>query len=217
MNTRKYLRLGLTTALISLGSTACGGSQATPVVVRPSPTIAVAPTTAVATSQPTATSTPPPPSPTTASTLAPTGVALGETAPAAPAQPQFAYLWPAYLPDGMRISPGESRVAQENEIGTNGAGFYLVTLNGEARKLVVGGGATDALPLTGEQREITVDGQTVMLTTNGNRRLLVFPNRTGKIFLYSSGLEEDELILIAESLVPIDVASLRQQVSEAGA
>src|SRR6266511_1988469 len=131
----------LALALIVCG---CGGQVAEPPtlpsptlaapLVRPSPTLGV-PGTAAARLP----ATRPP-------------VAPPATAPAAP----FAYLWPVYLPANMQISPAESRVPHEGEIGQNDLGFFIVTFTDGAAKLVIGGGATETLPLTGEQRRITV-------------------------------------------------------------
>ena len=113
----------------------------------------------------------------------------------------------------MRIAANESRVAREDEIGTTGTGFYLVTLNGSGRKLVIGGGATDALPLIGDTRDVAYDDGTAKLTTHSDARQLVFIHDRAKFFVYSSGLSEQELMLVAESMVPTDITALRAQVS----
>ena len=112
----------------------------------------------------------------------------------------------------MRVSPNESRIARENEIGTTGTGFYLVTWNKEERKIVVGGGATDALPLAGKKRELDFRNAQATLTTNGEQRQLVFSRDGANFFIYSRNISEAELLLIADSLVPMDVSALREQV-----
>jgi hypothetical protein len=115
----------------------------------------------------------------------------------------------------MQISPSESRVASDDEIGQDGLGFFIVTFADATAKLVIGGGATEALPLTGEQRRMTVGGREATLTTNGDKRQLVFRVSNGKLFVYSSGLSEEALLQIAGSLQPIEVQDLRALVSRA--
>jgi hypothetical protein len=122
------------------------------------------------------------------------------------------YLWPAYLPADMRVSPGESRVAHAGETGQDAGGFFIVTINSGNDKLVIGGGATETLPLTGEQRRISVGGRPATLTTGVAGRQVVFDVSAGSLFVYSSSLSEAELLRVAGSLQPIDVAELRQRV-----
>lgn len=206
---KKYLVL-LALALLS----ACGGpaQSVQPTAPRSASTAAPAtnPTSVPPTQTPALLVQPAAPVAASATPAASDTSASGKTATVA-----FAYLWPAYLPDGMRISPSESRVARENEIGTTGTGFYLVTFNGEGRKLVVGGGATDTLPLTGDARQVSYDNGQATLTTNGDQRQLVFVHNGAKFFLYGRGISEQELMLVAESMVPTDVAALREQVDAA--
>ncbi len=198
-------------SLSALLFAACGESLvSTPTIVQPSPTIAAAPIQQGANPTPTPELLIQPAAPAAAPTQAPTA----ESAPTSEAL-RFDYLWPAYLPDGMFISKSESVVANENQTGTTVPGFYLVTLNGANRKLVIGGGSTDTLPLAGEEREVQVDNAPARLIINGDKRQLVFTRNMVKFFIYSAGLNEDELLLIAESLVPINVADLRQQVEAA--
>jgi hypothetical protein len=121
----------------------------------------------------------------------------------------FAYLWPAYLPPNMRISPSETRVAREGEVAEDGTGFFILTFTDGVGKLVIGGGATETLPLTGEQRSLTVGGRDATLTTKGEQRQLVFVVAAGRLFIYSSQLSEEELLRVAESLQPISVQDLR--------
>ena len=113
----------------------------------------------------------------------------------------------------MRPSPTESRVASEGQTGEAGLGFYIITLNNDSQKLSIGGGdLSDVLPLNGDQRAITAGARAGTLITSGDRREIVFNMARGKLFLYSTGLEEQELLKIAESLQPIDVKTLRDLV-----
>lgn len=109
----------------------------------------------------------------------------------------------------MAVSPTESRVPKENEVGTTSTGFYIVTFNGGDRKLVVGGGATDTLPVSGETRQVTLDNNPATLTTNGEQRQLVFVRDRARYFLFGRNISEQELLLVGESLIPNDVAALR--------
>lgn len=197
-------------ALLALLIARCGDQPAPPAALQPSPTIAAAAL------QPRPAFTPSP---------APAGlVSLPPSTSPAPAGAQspspvqaepFVYLWPAYLPEGMQISPKESRVAQEGQIGAEGLGFFIVTFKAGARKLVVGGGGlADALPLTGESQNMTIGSQQAILTTNGEQRQLVFAVPRGTLFVYGAGLTEQELLRVAESLAPIDVRLVREQIGE---
>ncbi len=110
----------------------------------------------------------------------------------------------------MRPSPTESRVANEGQTGEAGLGFYIITLNNGPQKLSIGGGdLSDVLPLSGDQRSITAGARTGTLITSGDRREIVLNMARGKMFLYSAGIDEQELLKIAESLQPIDVKTLR--------
>jgi hypothetical protein len=127
-----------------------------------------------------------------------------------PAAEPSIYLWPTYLPPNMQLSPAESRVASASQVGEAGLGFYIITLNKGSQKLSIGGGdLPDVLPLSGDQRPITVGTRAGTLITSGDRREIVFDMARGKLFLYSAGLDEQELLKIAESLQPIDVKNLR--------
>ena len=89
-------------------------------------------------------------------------------------------------------------------------GFYIITLNNGPQKLSIGGGdLSDVLPLSGDQRSITAGTRAGTLISSGDRREIIFNMARGKLFLYSSGLDEQELLKIAESLQPIDVKILR--------
>jgi hypothetical protein len=114
----------------------------------------------------------------------------------------------------MRPSPNESRVASEGQTGVAGLGFYIFTLNSGQQKLSIGGGdLSDVLPLSGEQRSITAGARSGTLITSGDRREIVFDIARGKLFIYSAGLSEDELLKVAESLQPIDVKALRELIA----
>jgi hypothetical protein len=146
----------------------------------------------------------------------PTAAAIGGRPTATPAiqaapvaEPSI-YLWPTYLPPNMQPSPTESRVASDGQTGEAGLGFYIITLNNGPQKLSIGGGdLSDVLPLSGDQRAITAGARAGTLITSGDRREIVFNMARGKLFLYSTGLDEPELLKIAESLQPIDVKTLR--------
>jgi hypothetical protein len=123
---------------------------------------------------------------------------------------QALYLWPAYVPPGFQPSPDESRVSGENQVGTGGLGFYIITLNAGAQKLTIGGGGLpDTLPLTGDERRIEVAGRSARLISSGDRHEIIFEVPQGQLFLYGAGIGEDELLKVAESLQPTDLATLR--------
>jgi len=190
-------------ALALLSITGCAGQG---VSVSPSPAVP-SPTIAAAQVQPA----PARPTPTIAAIGGqPTAMPAN---PAAPAAEPSIYLWPTYLPPNMHPSPTESRVASAGQIGEAGMGFYIITLNNGQQKLSIGGGdLSDVLPLNGDQRAITAGARAGTLITSGDRREIVFNMARGKLFLYSTGLEEQELLKIAESLQPIDVKTLRDLV-----
>ncbi|MBK9711212.1 MAG: hypothetical protein IPO81_07770 [Kouleothrix sp.] len=120
------------------------------------------------------------------------------------------YLWPTYLPPGMTPAPAESLVARDTEVGADGLGFYTVTLNGDGKKLAIGGGGLDqALPLSGEERRVEAGGRSGRLIASGERREIIFDVPKGKLFVYSAGLSEGELLKVAGSLQSIDVRALR--------
>jgi hypothetical protein len=193
--------------LTAVGCAAPGASAPTPAA--PSPTIAAAaiqPASARPTPSPAAIGGRP--------TATPAILAAPEqpaAAPAAPAAEPSIYLWPSYLPANMRPSPAESRVASEGQTGEAGLGFYIITLNAGQQKLSIGGGdISDVLPLNGEQRPITIGPRSGTLITSGDRREIIFNMARGKLFIYSAGLSEEELLKVAESLQPIDVKILRE-------
>lgn len=189
--------------LALVGCAACGGSPAP--VAAPSPTITAA-VIAPGSMQPTAPARPTPSPPANLPTNPP-AVAAPTLAP----EPSI-YLWPTYLPAGMQPSAAESRVSGEAEAGEDGLGFYIITLNGgEGKKLAIGGGGLrEGLPLGGDEREVTLGGRSARLISSGEQRELVFTIARGKLFVYSFGLSEAELLRVGESLQPIDVRALRE-------
>jgi hypothetical protein len=182
-------------------------AQPSPIaVLPPSPTIAVAviPTAGAA------------PAPAPAPVTRPTATAQ-PVAPLATANPAvFSYLWPAYLPQGMQPAPKESRVASDAELGTNAPGFFLLTFNGNGgtTKIIVGGGAVEPFAVTGETREVELDGRKAKLNTNGDQRLITFDTITGQgsLFMLGVGIGEAELLQSAESLLPIELADMRARI-----
>jgi hypothetical protein len=215
--TQSYL-LAISIVLALLLCAGCGAASAPPPVA-PSPTIAASvrsptpagslearpsPSPANSVAQPTSA---PVEQPTSALAQPPTaGPATGQ----APAVEPSIYLWPAELPPDLKVSPKESRVAGEGELSPNGLGFYIVTLNAGDKKLVIGGGDLETLPLQGEERRVTVGQRTGKLITNDLQRELVLDVSRGKLFLYTQGFGEDELLRAAASLQPIDVRALRE-------
>ena len=200
------LRISLAAlVLLLLAGCAGQGASAPPSLAAPSPTIAAA------AMQPA----PAQPAPTVAAIGGqPTAMTAIQAAPAnpaaAPAAEPSIYLWPTYLPPNMRPSPTESRVASPGQTGEAGLGFYIITLNNGPQKLSIGGGdLSEVLPLSGDQRSITAGTRAGTLITTGDQREIVFNMARGKLFLYSAGLDEQELLKIAESLQPIDVKTLR--------
>jgi hypothetical protein len=200
------LRISLAALMLLLIAGCAGqGASAPPSLAAPSPTIAAA------AMQPA----PAQPAPTVAAIGGqPTAMTAIQAAPAnpaaAPAAEPSIYLWPTYLPPNMRPSPTESRVASAGQTGEAGLGFYIITLNNGPQKLSIGGGdLSEVLPLSGDQRSITAGTRAGTLITTGDQREIVFNMARGKLFLYSAGLDEQELLKIAESLQPIDVKTLR--------
>jgi len=200
------LRISLAALMLLLLAGCAGqGASAPPSLAAPSPTIAAA------AMQPA----PAQPTPTVAAIggqpIAMTAIQAAPANPAAaPAAEPSIYLWPTYLPPNMRPSPTESRVASAGQTGEAGLGFYIITLNNGPQKLSIGGGdLSEVLPLSGDQRSITAGTRAGTLITTGDRREIVFNMARGKLFLYSAGLDEQELLKIAESLQPIDVKTLR--------
>lgn len=125
---------------------------------------------------------------------------------------QFSYLWPIYLPYDLQLSPEESRVAREGELGDTNIGFFIITFQSGAKKLVIGGGATETLPLTGTQTQLTIGTYQTVITTNDEQRQIVFDVTPGHLFIYGFGISEEELVHVAKSLSPIDAHEMRTRV-----
>lgn len=128
----------------------------------------------------------------------------------------FEYQWPAYQPEGFTLAPNESRVARDEEVPFGGVGFFVVTFNAAAQKLVVGGGSTEALPLQGEQQVVTIGEREAQLITSGDQRQIQFEQANSRLFIYGFGVSEEEIIRVAESLEPISITELRSRVNQAG-
>jgi len=151
--------------------------------------------------------------PTTQSQAVQTSSSQSAASASQPSADSPVYVWPSYVPEGMRLSPPESRVASTHEIGSSGMGFYVMVLNGNNHKLSIGGGdIKDTIPITGDERDITAGKLSGKLITNGVYREIVFNVSRGKLFVYSTGLSEAELLKVAESLQPTDLQTLRNMV-----
>jgi hypothetical protein len=123
------------------------------------------------------------------------------------------YVWPTYLPDGMRLSPPESHVASTSEAAISKLGYYVLTLNGNGQKLFISGGdIKDTIPITGDKRDVTFGERTGTLITNGIYREIVFNVAPGKLFVYSTGISEEELLKVVDSFQAVDLPTLRGKV-----
>lgn len=207
-----------------LAALLCAGCGARPQATLPTPDAAIvaAVPSPLPTAPPAATAaTAPAPMP-TAPITAPTTAPISE--PSAPAitlspalamtpaaEASFTYLWPTYLPAGLAAAPAESRIARDGELGEGDIGFYIVTFNGVGQTLILSGGATEALPISGRITTVLVGGQEARLITNGDQRQLVLTGYQGALYLHGVGISEEELIRVAESLRPIDVRAMREQ------
>jgi hypothetical protein len=205
MNHSRLLALLLPALLAGCGApTAAEPAAPSPTIVAAPPRDPVAVPTLAATALP--------------ATAAPLALATSPPSPAsaaeepAGAETPFAYLWPAYLPDGMAPAARESRIAADGELGPGDIGFFVVTWNGGGRKLVIGGGAAEPFPLSGRITTMELGGRGARLVTNENQRQLTLSGTEGNVFVYGAGLDEAELVKVAASLRPIDVADLRQRV-----
>jgi hypothetical protein len=154
-----------------------------------------------------------------AATAAPAGTQPSASSPEAPtslpvsplAEAPFTYLWPAYLPEDLRPAPAESRIARDGELGAEEIGFYIVTFSGEGRKLILGGGAAEAIPLTGRISTVLIGEQGARLITSGEQRQLLITGYQGSLFVHGIGISEEELTRVAESLRPLDVREMRER------
>jgi hypothetical protein len=182
--------------LAAFALVACGGEPVA-VVARPSPSVAALM----------------PPAPTFAPTAIPARVVT--SVPVAPGRAEpasFVYLWPEYLPAGMQPAPAESRIAEASVQPEGEIGYFVVTFNAGSRKLVVGGGATEPLPVSGTVEALTVDGHEARLVTNGEQRQLLISGGAGVLFVFGVGLSAEELVRVAEALREVDAATLRERV-----
>lgn len=128
----------------------------------------------------------------------------------------FAYQWPAYVPDGMAVAPSESRIARDGEVGDGGVGFYLVTFNSGAKKLVIGGGAVEPFSLSGTIERIRLGARGARIVNQGDQTLIVIDDGApGTLFVFGLGCARDDLLRVAESLAPIDVREMRRRVEAA--
>ncbi len=91
----------------------------------------------------------------------------------------------------------------------NGLGFFIESFSSAAGKLVIGGGATETLPLTGDEHRVEVGECPATLTTSGAQCQVVFDTPKGSLFVYSSSLAAEALLRVAGSLQPIDRSELR--------
>jgi hypothetical protein len=130
----------------------------------------------------------------------------------------FSYLWPAYLPEGLTVAPKESRVARDDELGAGAPGFFLVTFNSadNKQKIILGGGAVEPLTLQGDEREMTLDGREAVLVSSGDQRLVRFVTSPGQgsLFLLGINISEQDLLLSAESLLPVASKDMRDRVGQ---
>lgn len=205
MSTKSFVLPVLVFAVLACAGCTAAPSAATPAASVPSPTIASVQSVAAPAPAPA-------PVAATATRPLPTRAALIATA-----NPNiFSYLWPAYLPQGMVPMPSQSRIAKDTELGTNAAGFFLITFNanGGQQKIILGGGSVEPLALTGDSKQITLDGRKATLVTNGDQRLVRFDTETnqGSLFLFGIGVSEQELLVTAESLLPITPTDMRLRV-----
>ncbi len=125
---------------------------------------------------------------------------------------RFVYRWPSFLPEGMRPSTGETRIAREDEIGDGDIGFYLVTFNGDAGKIVIGGGAVEPFSLSGPIERVNLGSYTARVVTQGDQTLIVIDDGApGALFVFGIGIARDDLVRVATSLEPIDPREMRRR------
>ncbi len=125
---------------------------------------------------------------------------------------RFVYRWPSFLPEGMRPSPDETRIARDDEIGDGDIGFYLVTFNSDSGKIVIGGGAVELFNLTGPIERITLGSYPARVVTQGEQMLIVIDDGApGALFVFGAGVARDDLVRVAASLAPIDPREMRRR------
>jgi hypothetical protein len=166
-------------------------------VQRPTPSIPSAPGVQPVPASPTAV----PPSP-----AGPASLERGDPA-------RFRYQWPAFIPDGMKPSPAESRIARDDEVGDGDIGFYLVTFNGRGNKIVIGGGAVEPFSLSGTIERTRLGAYNARIVTQGDQTLIVIDDGApGTLFVLGVGMARDDLLRVAASLTPIDPHEMRRLV-----
>lgn len=125
---------------------------------------------------------------------------------------RFVYRWPSFLPEGMRPSPDETRIAREDEVGDGDIGFYLVTFNGDTNKIVIGGGAVEPFSLSGPIERINLGSYPARVVTQGDQTLIVIDDGApGALFVFGAGVVRDDLVRVAASLEPIDPREMRRR------
>lgn len=125
---------------------------------------------------------------------------------------RFVYRWPSFLPEGMRPSPDETRIARDDEIGDGDIGFYLVTFNSDSGKIVIGGGAVEPFNLTGPIERINLGSYPARVVTQGEQMLIVIDDGApGALFVFGAGVARDDLVRVAASLAPIDPREMRRR------
>ncbi|MDW8212209.1 MAG: hypothetical protein RMJ55_01510 [Roseiflexaceae bacterium] len=125
---------------------------------------------------------------------------------------RFVYRWPSFLPEGMRPSPDETRIAREDEVGDGDIGFYLVTFNGDTNKIVIGGGAVEPFSLSGPIERINLGSYPARVVTQGDQTLIVIDDGApGALFVFGTGVVRDDLVRVAASLEPIDPREMRRR------
>lgn len=125
---------------------------------------------------------------------------------------RFVYRWPAFLPEGMRPAPDETRIARDDEVGDGDIGFYLVTFNGDASKIVIGGGAVEPFSLSGPIERVNLGSYAARIVTQGNQTLVVIDDGApGALFVFGVGVARDDLMRVAASLAPIDPREMRRR------
>jgi hypothetical protein len=112
----------------------------------------------------------------------------------------------------MRPSPDETRIARETEVGDGDIGFYLVTFNSDAGKIVVGGGAVEPFSLSGPIERINLGSYPARVVTQGEQTLIVIDDGApGSLFVFGAGVARDDLVRVAASLEPIDPREMRRR------
>jgi hypothetical protein len=125
---------------------------------------------------------------------------------------RFVYRWPTFLPEGMQPSPDETRIAREDEVGDGDIGFYLVTFNGDAGKIVIGGGAVEPFSVSGQIERVRLGAYAARVVTQGDQTLIVIDDGApGALFVFGAGVARDDLLRVAESLAPIDPREMRRR------